>query len=213
MEKDITISKALSWGWESFKKQWHILVGITLFIFALSAIVGFIVGGDGTYNEGSIGSFLLNIFVNAFVGLGSATIGLHIFKEEKEVAFKDFFLKMEYFLHYLLGLLVYSGIVLLGLILLIVPGIVWALKYQFFGYIIAEKGVKPMDAIRESGKITYGKKWFLLLFWITLFLLNLVGLIVVGIGLFVTVPVSLLATVYVYKKLLEAYFSNQTQEA
>lgn len=200
MEKDITISKALFWGWESFKKHWQILVGMTLFVFAISAIVGFITGDGGSGVEGGTGSFLLNIFVHTFVGIGLITIGLEVYAEKTPV-FKDFFLKMEYFLNYLIGMLLYGIIVIIGFFLLFFPGVIWALKYQFFGYLIVEKGMSPMDALRQSGKMTYGKKWFLLLFWIVLFFLNVLGAIVIGIGLLVTIPVSLLATMYIYKKL------------
>ena len=207
MEKDITISKALSWGWEVFKKQWQILVGITLFVFAISAIVGFITE-DGGADVGGIGSFLLNIFVGTFIGIGLITIGLEIYGEKKPL-FKDFFLNMEHFLNYLIGMLLYSIVVTIGFFLLFFPGVIWALKYQFFGYLIVEKGMSPMEALRKSGNITYGKKWFLLLFWIVLLCLNILGAIVAGIGLLVTIPVSLLATVYIYKKLSEKHTTNQ----
>ncbi len=59
--------------------------------------------------------------------------------------------------------------VAVGLMLLIVPGIYLGLKYQFYGYAIADKGIGPIDALKESDRMTEGAKQNLLIFWLTLY--------------------------------------------
>jgi len=59
----------------------------------------------------------------------------------------------------------------------------------------------PIASMKESYAITKGRFWKLLGFWIVIGLFNLLGLIPFGIGLLVTVPVSALASIYVYREL------------
>ncbi len=56
-------------------------------------------------------------------------------------------------------------------------------------------------ALTRSSEITKGHKWDLLGFFIVLFLLNILGLLVLIVGVIVTAAISLLATAYVYRRL------------
>jgi uncharacterized membrane protein len=38
-----------------------------------------------------------------------------------------------------------------GMVLLVVPGIYLAVRYQFMPYLIIDKGMQPMDALRAAG--------------------------------------------------------------
>lgn len=58
------------------------------------------------------------------------------------------------------------------MLLLIVPGIVWFVKYMFAGLIMVDRGCTAFDALTESGKKTKGYKWPL--FTLPLFLLVIV---------------------------------------
>jgi uncharacterized membrane protein len=99
---------------------------------------------------------------------------------------------------FLVGLVVF-----VGFILLIIPGIVWAIRYMFVQYIVMDRGLTPLQAMRESSRITYGHKWPLFELAILLLLLNIVGLICLVVGLLVTVPVSWLAITHAYRTLSE----------
>ncbi|MEA3324508.1 MAG: hypothetical protein U9Q37_05135 [Euryarchaeota archaeon] len=59
----------------------------------------------------------------------------------------------------MIGLILYGFIVVGGLILLTIPGIIWAIKFQFFDYLIVDKGLGPIDALEKSSEITRGVKW------------------------------------------------------
>jgi uncharacterized membrane protein len=95
--------------------------------------------------------------------------------------------------------IVYGLIVVGGIILLIVPGIIWSIKYMFTPFIVIDKSMMPMDAIRESGRITDGHKSQLFLFGLALAGINILGFLCFVVGLLVSVPVSALATVYAYR--------------
>lgn len=135
------------------------------------------------------------------IGIGTIRIALGVF-DRKPVRIADIFSGADLLFRYFLGSALYYLIVLAGFVLLIVPGIVWAVKYQFFALLIVDKKLSPMDAIRKSGEITKGSKGKLFVLIILLFLINLAGLICLFIGLFATVPLAIMANVYAYRKLL-----------
>ena len=106
------------------------------------------------------------------------------------------------FSKYILSLIIYGLIVLAGLILLIIPGIIWAIKFQFFGYFIVDKGLGPIESLKQSAKITKDTKWTLFLFGLLSGLINLLGALLLLVGLFATVPTTMMAKAFVYRKLL-----------
>jgi len=59
-----------------------------------------------------------------------------------------------------------------------------------------------MDSFRQSSGMTEGVKINLLLFGLWLILINIAGALALGVGLLVSIPTSLMATVFVYRKLL-----------
>jgi uncharacterized membrane protein len=102
---------------------------------------------------------------------------------------------------YLVGKILYGLIVLVGLILLIVPGIIWAYMFLYVGYLIIDRQLGPIEALKESRVITSGYKMDLFIFSLVVGVINIVGAILLLIGLLVTIPVTLMASAYVYRKL------------
>lgn len=82
-----------------------------------------------------------------------------------------------------------------------IPGVYLALRYQFYSYYLVDKRVGIVESFRESARITDGHKWHLLRFALSVVGINILGVLAFGVGLFVTIPISMLATVYVYRKL------------
>ena len=59
-----------------------------------------------------------------------------------------------------------------------------------------------VSALKRSSAITRGVKWDLFIFGIMFFGLNILGVLCLLVGLFVSIPVSALAVAFVYRKLL-----------
>ena len=59
----------------------------------------------------------------------------------------------------------------------------------------------PIEAFKESGKITAGSKWNLFLLIILLLIIVLLGLLAFIVGIFVALPIAMVAVAYVYRKL------------
>ncbi|EKE11756.1 MAG: hypothetical protein ACD_15C00027G0005 [uncultured bacterium] len=204
MEKKFSIEEAISAGWEILKNNFWFILGLQMIVFALNLFPEL---ADFVFEDFSsmeipllmigVGFFILQIIVN--IGMIKIFLGLHDKKQERNVG--DLFSGVDHFLDYIIGGIVYVVIVAVGFILLIVPGIIWSIKYQFFAYLIIDKNMGPLEALKESARMTKGQKMNLFIFSLVAILLNLAGLLFVGIGLLVTVPLTSLAVVYIFRKL------------
>jgi hypothetical protein len=203
MIQKFIIKEAISYGWQAMKANFWFFVQVLLIGFILQAGIGFL--GGLYFKQNSLPFIIVNIisnFIGIIITLGYINIALK-FHDKKEVELYDLIALWPLFFKYLLASILYSLIVIGGLILLIVPGIIWAIKFQFFGYFIVE-GAGWYESFKKSGAITQGTK--LDLFWLGLLsgLITLAGALFFLIGLFVAVPTVMLAFAFVYRKLQSA---------
>ena len=88
-------------------------------------------------------------------------------------------------------------------ILFILPILYCALRFYFFGYFIIDQGAGPIESFKRSAQLTKGQLWPLFLLFLALLGIILLGLVALLVGILVAYPVAILATTYVYRKLLE----------
>jgi hypothetical protein len=81
--------------------------------------------------------------------------------------------------------------------------IILAIKLSLCFYFVIDKGLGPIKALKASSMATTGVMWALFVFWILCFLINLLGALCFIIGLFATVPITLLAMADAYRQLSE----------
>lgn len=81
-------------------------------------------------------------------------------------------------------------IVLLSLMILILPGIYFAVSYVFSHLLVWFYDKDPTEAIRLSRRIVSGNFWHILLLFLVLAGINLLGLMALGLGILVTMPFS-----------------------
>ena len=146
--------------------------------------------------------YVVSFIINLVIGMGILKIGLE-FIDGRKPSFKTLFYYKP-IVKYFVGTLLQEIIVIVGFILLIIPGVIFATRLQYTSYLIVDKDLGPLEAIKKSWAITKGNTWNLFFFGILLVLINLLGLICLVLGLFITVPLTMLATVFVYRKLLNA---------
>jgi hypothetical protein len=105
---------------------------------------------------------------------------------------------------YLLALVIYCLVVSAGLVLLILPGIYLAIRYCLFAQIITDKSASALVALQRAAVLARGNEWDLGALFLIAFLLNVAGLTLLGVGLVVSFPVSLLAIAGFYRSLQPA---------
>ena len=212
MKKDFSIGEAVQFGWNTMKANFGFFLGVLIVAWVIIAVPSAIAGKLQQESAGL--AFLFNIIaiiVRLIVSIGLIRIALKFSDNEKPV-FNDLFSFPPFFWRYLGGSILFGLIVFGGMLLLIIPGIIWTIKFQYFGYCIIDKNLGPIDALKKSSAITNGIKWELFGFGIVLWLINLLGALVFIVGLFATVPTTLIAYAFVYRKLLEQTESIQAPE-
>ena len=96
---------------------------------------------------------------------------------------------------------IYCAAVAGGLVFLVVPGIYVAVRYALFGYVLAERSTSALGALRDAAALSDGHWWTVCAVLIKVLLLNLVGAALLGLGLLITFPISVLATSSLYRSL------------
>ncbi|HEY1074165.1 MAG TPA: DUF975 family protein [Patescibacteria group bacterium] len=204
--KQIPMQDALKKGWELTKENFLFFVGLLIinFIFSYSPYkesgsTSSLFSGRGEYQP--IVEVLLTI-IRTVVEMGTIRIVLKLI-DNKKPSYAEFFNQLNRFLPFFLASILYIVLVGAGLILFIIPGIIFALTYQYYSYLILDKNMGIFEAFSKSAEITRGVRWQLFLFGLLLILVMIAGFLALGVGLFVAMPVTMVAQAYVYRYLVK----------
>jgi len=197
-----SMGKAIEFGWNITKNNLGFFI-VLLIIAGLILIIPETLSQLTRQNAPGLSIILRIAFfvLQMVIGMGLIKITLRFCDNEK-AEFSDLFCCLHLFFKYLLGSILYGLIVSAGTILLIIPGIIWAIKFYFFGYLIVDKGLGPIEALKRSSAITDGSKWDLFLLGLLLFGINLIGAIPFLLGWFITIPITMVTMAFVYRRLL-----------
>jgi len=196
-----SIKLALSTGWQVYKSNF----GFLIVTFILYAIITGVLNGAQSYlrEQGSVLVAIpsvLSMAVSSLLGVGLVRMGLKLLNGEK-AEYEDLLRGTDQWLSYLLGSLLVGVIVLAGFILLIIPGIYWALKYMYVPYLIADKNLKIKEAMKLSAAMTNGVKWHLIGYGFVQLGLIIAGTLALVVGLIAVLPTIWLASLSIYQQL------------
>ncbi len=195
-------SEAIKFGFNFFKAHIVDFIKLTVVYLLIQFAVGFV---SGLLKDNPLGILwsLISLIVYIVMQLGLTKILLD-FYDSKPLNLSYLYSLYPLSLRYLGASILYGLIILGGYILLIIPGIIWSIKFSFYSYLIVDKNASLMDSLKKSSQLTQGVKMNLFIFGLLLVLLNIAGVLALGIGLFVTIPTTMMAVVYVYRKLLSS---------
>jgi hypothetical protein len=200
--KRFAIGDAVRFGWDTVKANPGYCIVVAL-ILSLPGNILFVLERFILRRSSGFHTLLtiIDMIWVLFLALAVMQIGLRFTAGEK-AGYKDLYAALPHLWHFFLGFLLYDLIITAGIFLLIIPGIIWAIKYQFFGYFIVDQGMTPRQALRRSGQVTKGAKSHLLLFDLTLFGVMLLGTLALVVGQLITAPINMMAAAWVYRRLL-----------
>lgn len=211
----VDASRYIGRGWELFQSNIGGFIGFTLICALISALLTGTSSGDSeTANSllstiGTIGSFIFSI-ISGPLYAGFTIVAFKLIKRQA-TQFGDFFrgLSGNYFLQLLLANLLVGIFVAIGTLLLLLPGIYLAVAYMLTVPLIVERKLGFWDAMEASRKIVT-KRWFSFFgFGLLLLLMNIVGALLCGLGLLVTVPVTYSAIVAAYENIVGLNLSSE----
>lgn len=199
---DFSASGMVRAGWDVFKKRPWFLIGSYVLAFVVFGIVSGAVTQiqNGQGGPLALVAFLVNLAVQTLFGLGITAFLLKAHDNVEGVRLADLW-HPHSFWNFLAVSLIYGILSLAGFILLIIPGLIVTIVYGFSSYIVIARGKGPIEAMKESARITRGYRWELLVLLLLVIVLNVLGAICFLVGLLVSIPVTSLAMVHAYRTL------------
>lgn len=151
---------------------------------------------------------LLSTLIGLLLSLALIRIGLKL-TDNQPVGFSDFGSGLSLIVNYVVASFLYLLIICAGLILFIVPGIIWAVHYGLFPYFIVDKGAGPIEALKLSAKTTHGAKWDLFALSFVMGVINLLGVLCLFVGMLIAFPTTVIAQAFAYRLLVKQTNANQ----
>lgn len=212
-----SVGEALGFAWNRFKGNalfWVLFVLLTIVVAAIFNSGSFgdyqeineaAMNGDissGTAAGVSFGSSLLGL-IGSLVGSVLSALGINAALREVagEKATWGTLFKVDAFGMVLLAalLLLVAGFV--GLLLCLVGAVVVAIFAPFTYHNVIDKGMNAWAAFTSSFRLVGQNFGSVFLLELALLGLNIAGAIVCGLGLFITIPLSVLALAYAFRRL------------
>jgi uncharacterized membrane protein len=221
---------AIKFGWEKFQQNWQVILVALIIGFAAIVVLGLIgffiqrsltsvdsctVTNTGNGIRVSSGCGDSPGFVTQIIAAGIfqvlyylGTMVLQLFviratlmivRGERLEASKV--MSTENLGGYILTGLLVALLTFVGLILCVIPGLAVIFFTIFWGYFVVDKNMKPVEAITASFNLVKDNAGVVIIFLLLSWLVTLVGFIACIVGLFVAIPVVVIATGYMYKRL------------
>lgn len=163
------------------------------------------------------------IYLQAYMIVYSATLapplyaGFYLVANKlsrgEEVIYPDFFAGFRFWIPAAVVSLLSQTLIALGLIALIIPGIYLVVSYLFAIPMGIFGGLDPWAAMEWSRKLVTRNWWQFFGLLLILVALNLLGLVLAGIGLLLTIPLTFLVLYVVFEELTREVFSEEDPSA
>lgn len=206
-----TISEVLSVGFDVVLKQRPLeLIGGFFLVGLLSQLPGLlplVLMLSGIIEEGSVAAVVLqgivmvaSLVLGLFFWVGQIRVGLAAVRQEP-FDFNLFFSGTDRLVPMLaVTFLAYLGVVL-GVLLLVVPGFIVAMGWALSGPLVVDAGYSPVEALRESWEAMRGHKLQMFLFGIVATLMLFAGLCACYVGFLIVMPAVTIAFLEAYRRI------------
>ncbi|MEI6478197.1 MAG: hypothetical protein WCO52_04415 [bacterium] len=203
----LSIGSAISESWARLKPNLGtfilaMLVGAGV-SYLLSYFGGIINPDPGHANGTSFIFSILSLLVNVVFGIGLIRMAIKTVNGERPLV-SDLTYALsdgDLFWRYLVTQVLLFVIVTLGLVALIIPGIYLFLTYAFAQYFVVDKGSSTSKAFHQSAEMMNGNQLQFLGLVLALSIINVIGAALVGLGLFITLPLTAITMVHAYRQL------------
>ncbi len=212
--KTISINQSYDFAWGKFKEKALFFIGLGLLTAVLSSLgentsVEDYDGDNFSYDGGGISTIsLLTMLINSYIGLGIWKICISHIRGE-EVQLNDLIsISFGQFMHYIIATIITIIATLVGLVLLIIPGIHIFCRLLLVPGYIADQNLSFDNAIKSSWNASKGHTMKLFLWILLSIFVIILGLIALIVGIFAAIPLISLALAHIYVKLSDNRMLN-----
>ena len=201
--------EAFSYGWKKFQEHWQAFVVMVLVVGLISLVSGLIVflallpAMSGNSTAAAVGLVLsvallvAYMAINFIVQAGVLRAGLGVTKGEAPRL--SMLTDMTNMGTYIGTTLLISLAAFVGFILCILPGLAVVVFAAYAPFIALDKGVGPVDAIRQSVDMVKNNLGPVLLVLLLSYAVYYIGSLACYVGLLVSIPVALVMIAHSYR--------------
>src|SRR5262249_2419288 len=137
--KQFSIGEALSFGWETWKGNALLWIGVLIVAGIIDSIPQ--IPGQMMNDRPALAlvAALVGIFLSTLVQIGLTKISLG-FVDTGRGEFADLINGYPVFVSFLIASIIFGVMFAIGLVLLVVPGIIVAVVFAFYSYVIVDRG-------------------------------------------------------------------------
>lgn len=205
-QPQVDVGSAISYGWKKFQENIGGFIILMVAVFVAAIIISIIQNMITANSPSGLIGFAISMIVAGAAYLATSIVeagvwraGLGVTKGTAPSVSQ--LTETDNIVPYILTQVVVAVGLVIGLILCIIPGIVWMIFTSFAPLIALEKGVGPGEAISQSinwVKDNFGQVFVVLL---VTYIVYVIGACLCGVGLLVSAPVALVAITYTYRAL------------
>jgi uncharacterized membrane protein len=168
-------------AWNCFKKdlKFFLVLGIAYAVLFPQVLLVSV----GSVRIYGVVSFLLSSYIMmsliraSIASVRGETLGFSLFKNN-----------WKKFLIYCVTALLFVIIIMIGTVLLIVPGVIFMTMFIFAIYLVIDKNIGIIDSFKKSAEITKGSRWYILLLFIIISVVYSLGSTIILIAIILVKP-------------------------
>ncbi|ERM84404.1 hypothetical protein P872_24930 [Rhodonellum psychrophilum GCM71 = DSM 17998] len=195
---DFDIKEAFEKAWQLFLAQPVLSISYTLLILSIQLL--FVV-----YLKDFTLLYSILLAPPFFSGFYLAANKIN---QNQPVIYPDFFRGFMFFLPVVSIWLIGQILTFFGIVLLVIPGIYLMVAYSFAVLMAIFGGFDFWNALEASRKLITVRWWKFFLLTLILIVMNFLGLLLFGMGLLVTVPMTFYVTYVIFEDLTKDVFSE-----
>lgn len=198
---DFDIREGFENGWLMYKKNWAFASGYTFFVISLYMLFVLYLPDYAAL----FGVFLAGpLFAGYFLAANRISQG-------ELLLYPDFFKGFEYYIPLVLVTVIGQVLTVIGLFVLIIPGIYLLVAYLFSALMVLFGGFDFWNALEYSRKVIQIQWFKFSLFGVFAILLNVAGAMLFLLGLAITLPVTYFALYYIFESITRDVFVEEVE--
>jgi uncharacterized membrane protein len=197
---------------EMLRGKWGLAIGSIIVIFLIEILFNVISSFTKENTIIFIILTLVSMVISSALSVGMFTLSLNYAYDDKQPAFLNIFSGFKV-VHKVIRLsLLLSIIILIGMILLIVPGIIFSFMFSQAYYVLADDNSKSIiQCLKESAAMMKGYKFQYFVLSLSFLGWIILGIIPFGIGLLLVIPYMNVTVASFYLKVKKNYYRSSIE--
>lgn len=198
----VEVGDIVGYGWKKFQEYLGQIIVAVLIYFVVIGAFSFLGNIISTSIDSIIGSLLftlVQLVVQAAISIILIRAVLMVV-DGKQIDNAALF-STDNLGPYIIGSILVSLGTFVGLILCVIPGVIFMFLSYFWNFFLIDKNMEPVEAIKASIELIRNNVGTVLVWAIVAIVLSVVGIILCCVGYLVAAPVVFIGNAYLYRRL------------